>query len=87
MPEVRPATPADVDEGLLGALKALRLELARDAGVPAYVVFPDSTLIEMARERPGTLADMAGIAGVGPQRLERYGPAFLDVLAGAPGGA
>ncbi|MCB0880648.1 MAG: DNA helicase RecQ [Thermoleophilia bacterium] len=81
------ATPADVDEGLLGALKALRLELARDAGVPAYVVFPDSTLIEMARERPGTLADMAGIAGVGPQRLERYGPAFLDVLAGAPGGA
>ena len=68
---VRPETP---DQDLLAALKSLRLELAREKNVPAYVVFPDATLMEMARERPATLDEMAGINGVGPrEQLDRAG--------------
>jgi len=50
--------------------------------VPAYVVFTDKTLIEMAETRPGTLDEMAGISGVGAKKLETYGRAFLEVIAG-----
>ncbi len=75
------AVPRDVDEGLVERLKARRRELAREAGVPAYVVFPDATLFEMARERPRTRDEMAGISGVGPKRLEQYGDAFLELTA------
>ena len=49
--------------------------------MPAYVVFPDATLMEMARERPATLDEMAGINGVGPRKLEGFGPVFLEVIA------
>lgn len=80
------ATPqalvAEEDEGLFSALKARRRELADAAGVPAYVVFPDRTLIEMATRRPATLDQMARISGVGAVKLERFGPAFLTVLTG-----
>jgi len=70
------------DEGLLSALKAKRRALADAAGVPAYVIFPDRTLIEMATERPLTLDAMRGITGVGDVKLARFGPAFLEVLTG-----
>lgn len=69
------------DQGLLAALKEHRLDLARTRSVPAYVVFPDATLIEMARERPETLEQMADINGVGPRKLENFGETFLDVIA------
>ncbi|MCB1400188.1 MAG: HRDC domain-containing protein, partial [Rhodobacteraceae bacterium] len=69
---------------LLSALKAKRRALAEAAGVPAYVVFPDRTLIEMAQARPDTLDAMARINGVGAKKLESYGAAFLAVIAGAP---
>ncbi len=75
------AVPRDVDEALVERLKARRRELAREAGVPAYVVFPDATLFEMARSRPRTRDEMAGISGVGPKRLEQYGDAFLELTA------
>ncbi|WP_428849228.1 DNA helicase RecQ [Thetidibacter halocola] len=70
------------DAPMLSALKAKRRALAEAARVPAYVIFPDRTLIEMAETRPATLDDMARINGVGAKKLERYGAAFLEVLNG-----
>ncbi|MFP1643771.1 DNA helicase RecQ [Pontitalea aquivivens] len=74
---------SEEDAPLLSALKARRRALAEAAGVPAYVVFPDRTLIEMAEARPMTLDAMARINGVGARKLESYGAAFLEVIAGA----
>lgn len=62
------------------ALRTLRRQLAEEHSVPPYVIFPDSTLLEMLREQPEDLADMAEISGVGARKLERYGVAFLKVL-------
>lgn len=76
------ALPDDVDQELLGRLKERRLTLAREEGVPAYVVFPDRTLIEIAAARPGSLEDFRQLHGVGARKLERYGEAFLDVVRG-----
>ncbi|MFV0335651.1 MAG: DNA helicase RecQ [Tropicimonas sp.] len=70
------------DAPLLSALKAKRRALAEAANVPAYVVFTDRTLIEMAQARPATLDDMARISGVGATKLERYGAIFLEVITG-----
>ena len=72
----------DVDAELLAALKARRTEIARAQNVPAYVIFPDRTLIQIAAARPDTLDDLAGIHGVGAAKLERYGTAFLKVVTG-----
>jgi ATP-dependent DNA helicase RecQ len=69
----------ELDLALLARLKDLRLELARAQRVPAYVVFPDATLIEMARVRPASLDEMRTISGVGPRKLAQFGPAFLEV--------
>ncbi len=74
---------SEEDAPLLSALKAKRRALAESARVPAYVIFPDRTLIEMAEKRPATLDDMARIGGVGAKKLERYGDTFLEVIAGA----
>ena len=82
----RPAVKAmvsDEDAPLLSALKAKRRALAEAAKVPAYVIFPDRTLIEMAETRPQTLDQMAGVNGVGAKKLERYGATFLEVITGA----
>jgi ATP-dependent DNA helicase RecQ len=82
----RPAVKAMVSEEdapLLSALKAKRRALAEAARVPAYVIFPDRTLIEIAETRPATLDDMARISGIGAKKLERYGDTFLKVLTGA----
>ncbi|SDX28124.1 ATP-dependent DNA helicase RecQ [Ruegeria halocynthiae] len=82
----RPAVKAMVSEEdapLLSALKAKRRALAEAARVPAYVIFPDRTLIEMAETRPANLDDMARVSGVGAKKLERYGATFLEVLTGA----
>ncbi len=81
----RPAVKAMVaeeDAPLLSALKAKRRALAESQRVPAYVIFPDRTLIEMAETRPMTLDDMARIGGVGAKKLERYGDTFLEVITG-----
>jgi ATP-dependent DNA helicase RecQ len=64
-------------------LRAARLAIAREEGVAAYVVFADRTLLELARQRPMTLREMAGIHGIGAAKLERYGEAFLEVLLNA----
>ena len=65
------------------ALKAWRGEVAAEHNLPAYIVFHDATLAEMARERPATLDDLAGISGVGAKKLEAYGREILRLLAGA----
>ncbi len=81
-PVVR-ALVADEDAPLLSALKARRRALAEAARVPAYVIFTDRTLIEMAETRPSTLDEMAHISGVGAKKLESYGAIFLEVITGA----
>jgi len=73
---------SEEDAPLLSALKAKRRALAEAAKVPAYVIFPDRTLIEMAETRPQTLDDMARIGGVGAKKLDRYGKTFLEVIVG-----
>jgi len=74
---------SDEDAPLLSALKAKRRALAEAADVPAYIVFNDRTLVEMAQKRPQTLDDMAGISGVGAKKLQTYGAEFLGVITGA----
>ncbi|MFO1315580.1 MAG: DNA helicase RecQ [Burkholderiales bacterium] len=70
------------DAGLLGRLKQWRLEQARAQSLPAYVILHDSTLAELARRRPRTLGELAGVSGIGARKLDRYGAALLDVIAG-----
>jgi ATP-dependent DNA helicase RecQ len=80
------APPLPLDEvglALFAELKAWRAEVAREHGLPAYVIFHDATLAEMARERPATLDDLAGISGVGAKKLQAYGQEILRVM-GAP---
>jgi ATP-dependent DNA helicase RecQ len=73
--------PAPGDEALWQALRQRRLELAREQGVPPYVIFHDATLLEMVRRRPRDLAALGLIPGVGRSKLERYGETFLAVIA------
>ncbi len=72
------------DTALLGTLKALRLEIAQERGVPAYVVFPDRTLIDMVRRRPRTEAEFAEVNGVGAAKLKEFAVPFLAAIAAAP---
>jgi len=68
------------DLSLFEALRAQRLELAREQGVPPYVIFHDRTLVEMVERRPETLDEMSAIGGIGATKLEKYGDKFLAVL-------
>jgi ATP-dependent DNA helicase RecQ len=71
------------DDPLWQALKAKRLELAKEQGVPPYVIFHDSTLLEILNQRPQTLDAMGRISGIGQAKLVRYGDDFLKVLEDA----
>ena len=75
LPELGPA-----DIALIGALRALRTELARAEHVPSYCIFPDRTLVEMAVRRPESTDLLASVHGVGPAKLDRYGDRFLAVI-------
>jgi ATP-dependent DNA helicase RecQ len=68
------------DENLWESLKAKRTELAREQGVPPYVIFHDSTLQEMVKSTPTTLDQFSRIGGVGQAKLERYGEHFIKVI-------
>jgi len=72
------ATPAQ--QGAFQALRALRAQLAREQGVPAYVIFHDATLRAIALAEPATLDGLACIPGIGAHKLERYGAAVLEAL-------
>ena len=69
------------DLALVSKLKALRLNLAKEKKVPAYVIFPDRTLFEMVRIRPLNLLQMSNVSGVGPKKLDDYGTIFLDEIS------
>ena len=68
------------EDPLWQALKAKRMELAREQGVPPYVIFHDSTLMEILNRRPQTLDEIGQISGVGQAKLAKYGDAFLRVV-------
>jgi len=69
-----------VGDPLFDALRTCRRELAQEAGVPPYVVFHDSTLREMAEQKPTSLAELGHISGVGQRKLDAYGDAFLAAI-------
>jgi DNA helicase-2/ATP-dependent DNA helicase PcrA len=79
-PKPRAAEP---DNPTYAALKRWRLERSKADEIPAYVVFHNSTLAEIAARRPKTIAELASVPGVGPAKLERYGSDLLDALAAA----
>ncbi len=71
---------SDRDNDLLVRLKAKRMELARELAKPAYVVFSDATLIDMAKKRPAGRNEMLGVSGVGEVKFEKFGEEFLDII-------
>lgn len=71
----------DADRTLFQALRQKRTEIARTQNLPPYVIFHDKTLIELAAARPASRMEMADVPGIGETKLERYGPAFLAVIA------
>jgi DNA helicase-2/ATP-dependent DNA helicase PcrA len=77
-PKARAAEP---DDPTYVALKEWRLKRSKADDIPAYVVFHNSTLAEIAARRPSTIAELASVAGVGPAKLERYGEDVLAALA------
>ena len=83
----RGSTPTDIPAGipttLFDRLRAWRFATAKERNVPAYVVFPDATLREIAIKRPRTLSELAAISGVGDRKLEHYGTAILEMVAQA----
>ena len=72
---------APADHSLFEALRERRKEIADQQEVPPYVIFHDSTLMQMAEHRPTTEAALLSINGVGKVKLERYGQAFLEIIA------
>ena len=71
----------NADPALLAALKELRSKIASAQGVPAYVVFADSALLDMCAKLPGTEREFLEVSGVGAVKLERYGAEFMNVIA------
>ena len=71
----------NVDEGLFEALRAMRRKLADQRGVPAYVLFNDATLRDMARARPGSPGALLNIKGVGEKKLADIGQPFLEAIS------
>jgi DNA helicase-2/ATP-dependent DNA helicase PcrA len=76
--------PSAYDEDLFERLREWRAEQAREASVPAYVVFTDATLTALAEVRPTTEPALLGISGIGRTKLERYGADVLALCAGDP---
>jgi DNA helicase-2/ATP-dependent DNA helicase PcrA len=79
--EGAPAGRPDPADPFFSRLREWRLALAREQGVPAYVVFSDATLQSIAETRPATRAQLAGVPGVGAVKLDRYGAAVLELCA------
>jgi DNA helicase-2/ATP-dependent DNA helicase PcrA len=75
------------DDPLYDALKRWRLQRAKADDIPAYVVFHNATLAEIVERRPGTIAELAAVPGVGPAKLERYGAEVLEALTKRPDAA
>ena len=78
--EVKAAALTAPERALFDALRSLRAKLAGEAGVPPYVVFPDSTLRELCVRRPGSVEELSGVPGIGEIKKRRYGPRFLEAI-------
>lgn len=78
-----PDNLAPGDVALFEALRAWRAAVAKELGVPAYIVFGDATLRALAQRRPSSLADLDGVTGIGAKKREAYGEAVLEVVAAA----
>ena len=79
----RRAAPADLPEKAIPVfeqLRAWRAVTAKEQGVPAYVIFHDATLRQIAVESPATLAELGTVSGVGENKLAKYGQKILDIL-------
>ena len=85
VPRVRPPKPGDDGDPVFAALREWRAGIARDEGMPAYVIAHDSTLAAIAESRPATLAALRRVKGMGPTKLEKYGDGILEVLASVDG--
>lgn len=68
------------DKDLLISLKSIRLKLAKEKRVPAYIIFPDVTLHQMLLQKPKNLEEFGRLNGVGPQKLKKYGESFINIL-------
>lgn len=79
--KVPQAQPEAVDDALLSALKAKRTQLAQAEHVPAYIIFSNATLRDMAEKAPRTMEDFLGVSGVGQAKAQRYGDTFLEIIA------
>jgi ATP-dependent DNA helicase RecQ len=71
---------AGVDRKLFERLRKMRLELARRSNIPAYVVFGDATLRDLARKRPATPEALLGVSGIGLKKLDQYGEKILEII-------
>ncbi len=80
-PALGPKARGPVDDATAGRLRDWRRDRSRADGVPAYVIFPDATLRELAATRPETALELAGVKGFGPARIERYGDEILALLS------
>lgn len=69
------------DKGLFEALRATRLELSKELGMPPYIIFPDASLQDMAEKKPKTIEEFKEIKGVGEKKLKSYGKLFLQAIA------
>lgn len=72
--------PATYQEATFEALRSWRLEEARTAQLPAFMIFTDATLVAIAEARPSSMEDLSAVVGIGPSKLERYGDAVLELL-------
>ena len=82
MPVAARGAASPDDEALWQRLRALRLEIAREQSVPPYVIFHDTTLLAMVRDRPRDLDSLAAMPGVGASKLRRYGDRFVAAIRG-----
>ncbi|MBE1874694.1 ATP-dependent helicase [Myceligenerans pegani] len=72
------------DVALFDALREWRLEVAQEADKPAYTILTDASLAEIAESRPGSVAELARVNGIGPGKIDRYGPTILSIVSSAP---
>ena len=77
-----PIMADDIDEELFERLRELRANIAREEGVPAYIVCNNATLADMTRKRPTDLDELLEVQGVGQAKAARFGQRFLDCIAG-----
>ena len=79
-PRKEDASSSSNTAGLLEELKALRLTLAKEENMPAYIIFSNATLQDMAKKAPVTMADFLNVSGVGNYKAQRYGQAFITAI-------